>query len=261
MGEIGICTATLLTDPMGATPDQVREAAEAAVEAGFTEASVWAFQLAGIEGVDLHVTALEAALAWAAGTDAEADAEADQLCALASDLGSSKLLAVTLDPALPDVDVARQRLGRLVARAEEVGAQVCVEFLPWSGIPDLASAWKLVEPLGPGAGIVIDTWHWVRQPGGPNLDLLATIPGDRIGYVQACDVAPIPQGDAMTEAMSARLLPGEGVVDFGALVSVLRDIGAEPFVATEIFNPGIVAANGALGAAKAMREAASSVLT
>jgi len=146
----------------------------------------------------------------------------------------------------------------VVEAAGQVGAQVCVEFLPWSGIPDLATAWRLVEPLGPGAGIVIDGWHWVRQPGGPAPDLLRSIPGDRIGYVQVCDVAAEPAGDPLTDAMSNRLLPGEGVVDFAELFAVLREIGASPFVATEIFNPALVAEQGAVGAAMAMRDAAIS---
>ena len=127
-----------------------------------------------------------------------------------------KIAAITMDPARPDLERARGNLALVVAAAAGVGAQVCVEFLPWSGIPDLATAWELVEPLGAGAGILLDTWHWVRQPGGPNPELLARIPGERIGYVQLCDAALDAGDDIMAEAMGQRLLPGDGEFDIAA---------------------------------------------
>jgi sugar phosphate isomerase/epimerase len=82
--------------------------------------------------------------------------------------------------------------------------------------------------------------------------VLAAIPGDRIGYVQVCDVAAEPAGELFDEAMTARALPGDGVVDFGAVFTVLDRIGASPYVATEIFNPSLVAKLGAGDAAIAM---------
>jgi sugar phosphate isomerase/epimerase len=64
----------------------------------------------------------------------------------------------------------------------------------------------------------------------------------------------------MDETMNGRLLPGEGVVDFASLLGGLEAIGADPFVATEVFNPGIVRARGPAGAARAMVSAARRVL-
>ena len=258
---VGICTATLLTDPMGAGPDDIRAAARAAVDAGFTDASVWAFQLHALEDSGLRVNCVEAATVWAAGTPAETAAEARQLAATAERLGAERILAVTMDATLPDMGAARDNLAVVVNAAETVGAHVCVEFLPWSAIPDLATAWAFVEPLGPNARLLIDTWHWQRQPGGPNLDLLARIPGERVSYVQLCDAGGEPGADVLAEAMSARLLPGDGVVDFAALFAALHAIGADPFIATEVFNPGLVAHLGSGPAAVAMREAGERVVT
>lgn len=259
MGDIGLCTATLLEDPMAAGPEQIRAAAEAAAEAGFTDLSVWGFQLPAmgdLAGLGLQVAVVEAAMTWAAG---DAQPEADQLVSLATSVGASRIVAVTMEPTVPDLDRARDSLGILVELAAGAGVQVCVEFLPWSGIPDLATAWRLVEPLGPDAGILLDTWHWVRQPGGPAVELLRSIPGERIGYVQLCDAAPDPSADVLDEAMTSRLLPGEGVIDFAEVFAVLGEIGASPFVATEIFNPALVAEQGPVGAAMAMADAARSV--
>jgi sugar phosphate isomerase/epimerase len=262
MTALGMCTGTLLPDPMGpTTDDQVRAAADAAVAAGFTTASVWAHQLELVKGSGLEVVAVEASMAWATGTAEEAAAEASYFAATAAAFGAPIIGAVCMEAAWPGIDPAREKLAGLVDRAAEVGAQVCVEFLPWSVIPDLATAWALVEPLGPTAGILLDTWHWQRQPGGPNLELLATIPGERIGYLQVCDAAATPVGDPLSEAMTNRLLPGEGVVDFAAVLAQLEAIGATPFVATEIFNPSMVTSLGPDATAKAMRAAGSSLFT
>jgi sugar phosphate isomerase/epimerase len=51
-------------------------------------------------------------------------------------------------------------------------------------------------------------------------------------------------------------LPGDGVVDFGGLLRQLDEIGAHPFFATEIFNPGFVRDRGSVEAAREMAAAA-----
>ena len=258
MTRLGMCTATLLANPMAASDDEIRAAAEAAVTAGCTALSVWAGHLAALgDPVDFgaSVAVVEAATAWAGDDEAAAAAEAAIMGDLAAVHGAAVVAAVTMEPVLADVPRARSQLARLVERAEQAGAVVCVEFLPWSGIPTLAAAWDLVEPLGEAAGILLDTWHWQRQPGGPDPTLLGTIPRERIGYVQLCDAAAEPVGDSLTEAMSSRLLPGDGVVDFVAVLDIVEAIGAAPFVATEIFNPAFVAERGSAAAAQAMVDA------
>jgi sugar phosphate isomerase/epimerase len=242
------------------TDDEVRAAVDAAVAAGFTEGSVWAHQLHLVEGRGLDVVVVEASMAWATGTSDAARSEADHFASTAQRVGASKIVAVCMDATWPGIDPAREKLALVVEAASAVGAQVCVEFLPWSAIPDLATAWSLVEPLGADAGILLDTWHWQRQPGGPNPELLATIPPERLGYVQLCDTAPSASGDPLTEAMTNRLLPGQGTVDFGSLLGQLSSMGATPWVATEIFNPGMVKSQGVEATAAAMRAAGLSVL-
>jgi sugar phosphate isomerase/epimerase len=257
--DIGICPATLLVDPMRADAAAIAVAGNAATAAGFTDASIWAFQLDAFTDVDLHVHVLEAAMAWAGDDATAAAAEAEHFAALVAAQGSTLVAAVTMSPTIADIDLARQRLGALAQRVAQEGARVCVEFLAWSAITDLRLAWELIEPL-PEVGIILDTFHWHRQAGGPNVPLLASIPGDRILYVQIADAAAEPGPDSETEAMTARLLPGDGVVDFAPVFDVLDDIAATPFVATEIFNPGLVAELGTDRAARSMRDAALSVL-
>jgi sugar phosphate isomerase/epimerase len=227
--------------------------------AGFEGLSAWVSHVPALEGLGLPVNVVEAAMSWV-NSDAEtAAAEAEHLASVVATSGAAKLVAVCLEPSIMDVERARQNLAVLIERTGEAGAQVCVEFLPWTGIPDLATAWTLIEPLGDGAGILLDTWHWVRQPGGPAYELLRSIPGRRLGYLQLCDAAAEVGPEAMSEAMTARLLPGEGVVDFDAVLAVLQAIGADPVVATEIFNPALLTARGPVEAAIAMKVAADRV--
>jgi sugar phosphate isomerase/epimerase len=260
MPVVGICPAGLLADPIGAGEPEIRSAGEAALSAGFTEASVWAFQLPAVAGLDLKVRVVESAMRWANGTAEESTAEAQDFAQAAASHGAGIIAAVCMEPSITDRDQARRNLAGLVDAAASVGARMCLEFLPGTGVPDLATAWSLVEPLGPAGGILLDTWHWTRQPGGPAFDLLATIPGDRIPYLQMNDAAAIPSGEVLEETMTSRLLPGDGVVDWARLFAALQGIGAEPFMAVEIFNPPLIQQLGAPGAARAMKKAADAVL-
>ena len=197
---------------------------------------------------------------WAGPDEAAAAEEARHLAALAAEHGAGLVLAVTLDATLPDPARARDGLGRLAVTVAEAGAAACLEFLPWTAVPTLAAAWEMVRDVPGQPGIVLDTWHWQRQPGGPSPDVLAGIPGSRIAYIQVCDAGPEPAADVMDEAMTARLLPGDGVVDFGGLFTALGRIGADPFVATEVFNPSVVRSQGKAAAAVAMARAAREVV-
>jgi sugar phosphate isomerase/epimerase len=270
LADVGICPATLLTDLSRTSADELRQALEAAQLAGIDSLSVWQphLELLGgteaaakwLSGAGFHAVAVEAAVVWANGKPEAVKREAQMFAEIVAATGARKVMAVSMDQALDDLPRARDNLAVLVEHVAALGAQVCVEFLPWSPIPTLAKAWELVEPLGAGAGILVDTWHWQRQPGGPNPELLARIPGERIGYVQLCDAAP-GDGRDMIEAMSARLLPGDGVLDFAAVAGILDRIGAQPFVATEIFNPALVADMGQVAFAQASVSTSQKVLT
>lgn len=274
MTEVGMCPASLMADFMSPSGDEVRAAVDASLKAGASAASTWTLHFDVLGGLEpaarwlkasgLHTEVVEAASNWAQADKAAAERDGQQIAEAAAAVGASIVMAICLEPTLDDLDRARDNLALVVAHARDAGARTCVEFLPWTAIPDLATAWSLVEPLGPDAGVLIDAWHWQRQPGGPNVPLLLSIPGDRIGYVQMCDAAPGDSTD-MIEAMDGRLLPGDGVVDFGALIGTLREIDAHPFVATEVFNPGLLAelgmaefARGSIGSAKRMFAAAPS---
>lgn len=249
----GICLAGLVPDALSPTKESVRAAVDAAADAGFDGTSIWltllplvADDLAAarksLDARGLHVRMVEGAFAWATGcTDEEARAEGQAVVEAAEALGSSLVLAVCLGPSLVARDVAQARLADLAAGARRVGATVCVEFLPWSGIPRLRDAWELVGPLD-DVGLIFDTWHWQRQPGGPDPDALRTVPAERVRCFQLSDAPAHGAGELMEETMTARLLPGDGDIDFAPVLQWLSP--AQAWVAPEVFNPGLVTSRG-----------------
>ena len=252
-GAIGICPAILLTDPMAADDEAFERVVHASAAAGFTSFSLWSFWATRygtertrdlLDSVGIRVGAVEAVTQWVGGPGVALDAEITATAEVATVLGSDTLLACTLEPELASLDAATAGFAALCAHAAARDLRVCIEFFPWSGMPDLATAWRVVEGSGaPNGGIVIDMMHWQHQDGGPNFELLAQIPGEHIHYVQACDTVPprAAAGDYMHEALGNRRLPGEGVVDIARLLATLDAIGAEPWFAYEVFNRELAA--------------------
>src|SRR5207302_213589 len=82
-------------------------------------------------------------------------------------LGARSMNAVDVFGGDWDVDDAAEAFAGLCDRAGEHGLVVHLEFLPWSKIPDVGSAWEVVRLAGrSNGGIAIDAWHFFR--GGPH---------------------------------------------------------------------------------------------
>ena len=125
-----------------------------------------------------------------------------------------------------DLDVAGQAecFARLCDTAAEQGARVHLEFSPLGGVVDLAHAWEVVALAGrDNGGVLLDTWHFHRA--GPDLDLLARIPGDRVFAVQVADAGERPVGSVWNDTLHHRRLPGDGVADLGAVLATLARTG------------------------------------
>jgi sugar phosphate isomerase/epimerase len=120
-------------------------------------------------------------------------------------------------------------------RAKEHGLIVTIEFLPWSGIPDVATAHDLVQRSGcDNATILVDTWHFFR--GSSTLDQLRAVPGEKVGSTQFNDAPAQRPDDLMTETIEARLLPGEGDIPIVDIIRVLDEIGSRAPIGVEVFN-------------------------
>lgn len=133
------------------------------------------------------------------------------------------------------VDVLAESLAEVSIRAGSSGMRVNVEFIPFLGIPDLATAWEAVQLCGDSrAGIVLDTWHYFR--GSPDNALLASIPGTRIGSVQVSDAVVEPVGSLENDCLHHRLPAGLGCFPLEEVLTVLRASGGLNDVGPEIFS-------------------------
>jgi sugar phosphate isomerase/epimerase len=125
--------------------------------------------------------------------------------------------------------------GSVCDRAAGFGAQVHLEFIPMTAIPDLAAAWTIVEGADrANGGILFDTWHFFR--GDPDFAVLEQVPGERIFAVQIDDAAAEVRG-SMREDTQNRLLPGDGDLHLPRVVRALDRIGALRWVGPEVISP------------------------
>ncbi len=128
-----------------------------------------------------------------------------------------------------------ERFAALCDRAGSFGAWVQLEFMPFTVVRDVESAWSLVRGAGrDNGGVVVDTWHFFR--GNPDLAALEAVPGDRVFAVQVADADAEPRG-SLAEDTFQRRLPGDGALDLSALFSTLARMDALRWVGPEVISP------------------------
>jgi sugar phosphate isomerase/epimerase len=256
-GDLVLCSGTLPP----ATPWGDRLAAASA--AGFRGISVWgrdhaAARRDGLSDADLRVQLDDHGLAvaeidpawwWLPGAAEIGNSLAGvdtldvfrfgelELFAVADALGARSLNAVDVFGGDWTLDEAADALAGLCDRAADHGLLVHVEFLPWSRIPDLATAWEIVRRADrPNAGVAVDAWHWARTAPSCDLETLRTIPGAKLLAVQLDDAPAETEPDLMHATLHDRLLPGEGAIDLEKLVAALHQIGAVAPFGVEVFS-------------------------
>jgi len=189
-----------------------------------------------LDGAGVRLAMLEYITAWANGP-AEHDAileETARICGISQELGSDTVLAVTMAPAI-DTGAAAEGLAIACDVAAGHDQQLGVEFLPWTGISNLATAWPIVRDADrPNAGLVVDAWHWFRS--GPDPDLLRSIPGEKVIHLQISDAPAEPEPDVVAETIGKRLLPGHGDIDLAGLLGILDETGRRGPTAVEVFS-------------------------
>jgi sugar phosphate isomerase/epimerase len=162
----------------------------------------------------------------------------EELFTIAETLGARSLTAIDVFGGNWAMEEAVASFAILCRRAAEHGLIVHLEFLPWSRIPDLTTAWKIVrEADEPNGGIALDAWHYFRSSSDDGL--LRSIPGDRILGVQLNDAPAHIEPDLMHAALHDRLLPGEGELNLDVLVADLLDIGVQAPVGVEVFSDAL----------------------
>jgi sugar phosphate isomerase/epimerase len=133
---------------------------------------------------------------------------------------------------MPPLDVTTERFGALCDRAAEHGLLVALEFLPWTGIPDAATAAAIVRGSErSNAGVNADSWHYYRGSADPAAlrDIAA-----RAFMVQLDDAAPEPIGNLRYDTFHFRRYPGEGSFDVEGFIRLLDEAGSTAPLSVEI---------------------------
>jgi sugar phosphate isomerase/epimerase len=187
---------------------------------------------------DLVVTEVEFLFDWAHDDDAAAETSVmrEGLIHMAEAFRPHHLsLGEVRSPEeLPPLDVVADRFGAVCDRVAPHGVQALIEFLPWSGIPDIATSAEVVERAGrDNGGIYLDSWHYFRGPS--NRDQLAAVDPGLIRAVALNDAAP-PYGDPVEDTTRHRLLPGHGEFDLVELLTDLRQLGVEAVMGVEVLS-------------------------
>ena len=227
------------------------ELCDAAVAGGFRGVTFYPTQIrraraSGLSLLDLRsalrergleLADLDPLLNWMPGDDfaSELSASEAEHYEVAEALGARSLnVAQAFRPRI-EIDAAAEALAGVCDRAWEHGLIITLEFLPWAGIPDIATARAVVERCGrPNASLMVDTWHTFR---GPSTEAqLAALPGKLVGSIQINDAPAEPAGDLLTETTTARLLPGEGAIPLERWIRMLDANGCRAPIGVEVFS-------------------------
>lgn len=119
----------------------------------------------------------------------------------------------------PDAGRRLDRLNVLAAAASERQLTLAVEYMVFTEVKTLQQALELVGAIEGPAVVLPDSLHTARS--GGTAAGLAEVPPGLIAYAQLCDTraepAPTTEAEALAEARTRRVLPGEGdlgLVDF-----------------------------------------------
>jgi sugar phosphate isomerase/epimerase len=209
-------------------------------------------------GHGLQVLAVEVMSQWADGDTEIGRADARAVCRVAQFLGARYAVAVCLQP---DMDIARGAAGLQMAAsiAGEHGLQVCLEWLPGTGMPSMRIARTLIERSGASnIGYTLDILHWQCQPGGPDWRTLAEVAPGSVYLVQLSDCAyPLPPGVAEP---TDRLLPGHGDIETVRLLQRMLELDMAPIMSVEVFDEKSLMASGMAEFARAQGDALREVL-
>jgi sugar phosphate isomerase/epimerase len=152
-------------------------------------------------------------------------------------LGADTLVAAELAGRPVGHDAAVEGFAALCDDAADHGLRVALEFMPFSGIPDLASGSQIVHDADrTNGGLVLDVCHLYRS--GWNEVVLRSVPPARIFAVQLSDGPSWAPTDLRDESMYHRLLPGAG--DFGVvrILEVLSEMGVQAREGPELYRRG-----------------------
>ena len=172
--------------------------------------------------------------------------------AAGAELGARHWIAAPYDD---DLSRLADRLAAIAELAAPYRLGAVLEFFPWTAVPNLGAALKVVDAVGRAdVGILVDMLHFNRS--GGRVEQLDRIPASLLPFAHVCD-APV-QATYTTEqllhtARAERLPPGEGGID---IRDVLKHMPQSIPLALEVPMTAMTAAEGAEAVALRVRRAA-----
>lgn len=208
-------------------------------------------QMADDRGV--AVAEIEALRGWAADAAGEADQRRaeDTVWRMADTFGSRYVQVI--GPFYGSLDDAAADFAALCDRAGAHGLVAGIEFLPFTNIPDAATAAAIVDRAGrANGGVCLDSWHHFR--GANDWGQLKMLGAERIQAVQLDDGPMVPDDpDYYTDCIENRRVPGEGEFDLVAFVRLLDEMDVSVPVSLEVISSRLQLLP-ALEAARRIRE-------
>ncbi|MFT4149937.1 MAG: TIM barrel protein, partial [Paracoccaceae bacterium] len=179
-----------------------------------------------------------------------------RFCARCGALSARHVLVAGDDP-----DPARltESFARFCDMAAEYGLTADLEFMPWTAVPDLTAALRIVQDAGrANGGVLVDALHYDRST--TTLDQIAALPRNRVNYVQFCDGAvPYDPSDEglIRIARGERLFPGQGGID---MIGLARAIPPDVTISVEVPHRALAEKVDALGRAEMAIAATRAIL-
>ena len=160
----------------------------------------------------------------------------DEACrrfALSARLGAPYIVAT------PPLELARQdhlpeRYRDLLQIGREEGIRPTFEYISFfKSVFNLADAWRIVQETDdPDSTLILDAFH--NWNSNSTLADLRAIPVEKISHYHIDDAHP--DKPATTQKDPDRVMPGEGQIDLGAEIAVLKEKGYDATMSLELFN-------------------------
>jgi sugar phosphate isomerase/epimerase len=183
------------------------------------------------------------------------EATLDDCIHIAHATGAGAVNLVHIGGTATPVSELAEAFARACARAAEDDLRLAIEFLPGTGIPDLATAVAVVQEAGAFNGSVLfDSWHFAR--GGGTLADLVPDAVAVIGALQLSDRSPEQDGEAYVPR-KGRKLPGDGALPLAEVIARVTAAHPEIPVGAEVLSDEVDAlglVDGAQRIAAALRQ-------
>ena len=145
---------------------------------------------------------------------------------VAAELGASHLISSAWTGERDDRDFVVDRYAEICDLARPFGLTVSLEFPSFSRLTNLGEAADIVRAAGrPNCGILIDTLYFHLSQ--ICLEEIAALPREWFHFLHISDTRkeiPASREGLIHIARDERLYPGEGCIDFAALVEVLPEV-------------------------------------